>query len=401
MDNQKKNNSSKKSNVVMFIFLIIVVICLGLYSYLRSNNKLIDYKNINVNELIQSVLNESDDLSIDEKTKHIDYDYKDHPQFAIYNNMIIECTKDKIIGLGDGGKEEWYYSINMSNPVIKTGGSKLLIADINGNEFHVFSGEQEIWEKKIVNKILNADINKDGFVSLIQETDKKGYKCEITVYDMRGLEVITRNIADYFVYMANVISFDNENYLITNGIDSSGASANTIFEFYDLKKPQEPFSSILLKDDIFPITGYLYGGAFFAASDKDFVIFDEQRNEKSHIEFAKDSIYGAKNALDKYVIVAVKNLDGNVFSNSSLVKGYDKSGNEMLNYSIDDKIVNIETFSDIIAVNTGRQVYFINTKGKLIGQFSSKSDILEVHFYNKLKAMIVTKENITMTKVTR
>ena len=89
----------------------------------------------------------------------------------------------------------------------------------------------------------------------------------------------------------------------------------------------------------------------------------------------------------------------NYHSNFSEIVLLNVKGEKVSQYQLEGTVINIETYSDNIAVNTGREVYFINTKGNLIGKYSSKTDIIGVNFFNKQEAEIVTKGSIVVTNV--
>jgi len=62
-------------------------------------------------------------------------------------------------------------------------------------------------------------------------------------------------------------------------------------------------------------------------------------------------------------------------------------------------VSNIAAYKDIAAVNTGREVYFIDSKGNLISIYNTISDIKEVHFLNRNEAVLITLNSIYIIKI--
>ena len=54
-----------------------------------------------------------------------------------------------------------------------------------------------------------------------------------------------------------------------------------------------------------------------------------------------------------------------------------------------------------MAINTGREVYFINSKADLILKYNSLSDVLQVYFFSKDEAAIVTRNSVDIIKIQR
>lgn len=388
-DNQKVEGYSKKTRVFLFCVLLVIILGISGYSYLNSRG--IDFKNISMEEIVSEFLFR--DKANAQKPLVIEYAVQEHPVFDVYNGQIIKCTDEGITALDKEGKEEWKITVALNKPLIKKAGQYLLIADIGGRNIIVINKSNVKWKTQTDNSIINGDISPDGYVSVVQELP--GYKARISVFDPYGGEIFYRSIAENFILSAQV-SPEGEQVLI-NSIDTSGTNAASAFEYLDMMG--SPFSVNMPKENkIFPFVWYFKNNSHLAVNDSMIVFFDKDRNRKWEKEF--DKILSSEILEDKYVAVAsVLNKQLSFNSGKADLQIFDTDGNKISEYIVDDEIKNISAYSDILAINTGREAFFINSRGKLLGQFSSRADISQVCFFNKIEAALITKTNISIIKV--
>ncbi|HHW47871.1 MAG TPA: hypothetical protein GXX14_04525, partial [Clostridiaceae bacterium] len=103
----------------------------------------------------------------------------------------------------------------------------------------------------------------------------------------------------------------------------------------------------------------------------------------------------------KYIVLAVAGNSqlGILGRNDVEVQIVNTRGQPVSAYSIEDEVKNIACYEEIIAVNTGREVHFIDTGGELVKRLAFKSDILNVYFFNKTRALVVTKNSTAIVKI--
>lgn len=391
-ENLKTEQPGKRTNIAMTLLLFAAVLAVAFFVYLKSQN--IDISDVNIKEFIAGITSMKEKETDKEKVVEISYDAKERPAFSVYKDTVIKCTRDGISGLNKKGEELWTKSFTIENPIMKTNGTDVLIADIGGNEVCVINGSDVKWNIKVDNDIINADISESGHVTVVHEA--KGYRSKIRVFDPLGVEMFERNIAEKFVLSARVSPSGKQ--LLINSIDAGGVSATSSLEFTDMLG--NPFAARIPKDTlVFPSAWYLNDDSVFAVSDSYIVYFDKGRNEKWGKEFRE--VYSSNTVSGKYlVLAAASEKKGGAFGRSLTdIQVLNIKGQQISSYTIEDRVVNIDTYSDVIAINTGREVYFINTRGKLVGKYSSKSDIMRVYFFSKVEAAIVTKNSVVIIKI--
>lgn len=388
----------KPSSIAAFFLLLLVVLGLAAFVYLKSQN--VDLKNINLRELINSSLGapaksgKSESGLSEDKPSVIGYDLKEHPSFALYRDLLIKCTNDYIRALDKNGEEQWAVQISISSPIIKTNGVDLLVADKGGKDIYLIVGKEVKWRKKLDFNIINADIGESGYISVVHEA--KGYKGAVSVYGIEGNKFFTRYIGENFPISAKAAP--SGKFVIINDVDASGISTNTNIEFVDMQG--KPFAKIV-KQGILPYMAFLNGEALMAAGDSSVILFDKNGNEKWTQDYKKAKIYSVDVVLGKYAVIAadVEAKAGAAGNQSVEVRIVNSDGKQVSTYAPGDGVVNIAAYGNVIAVNTGREVHFINTKGKLIKKCESKSDIISVRFLSKQEAAVFNKGNILIVKL--
>lgn len=399
--NDKTREPSGRTGIIVFFLLFIVVICLAAFVYMRSKD--IDIANVRIKDTFSDLLGAKGKSVEEEKPTIIEYDIKDHPTFYAYGNVLIKCTRDYVKGLDRKGKEVWSVATAANNPLVKTNGNELLVTDIGGKEIYVIKGKSISWTAKLEENILNAHISKDGYVTIVNEA--RGYRGQVRVFDSSGIEMFKRFVAQNFVLSAEV-SPSGGQFLI-NYIDASGIKAGSYVDFFDVKElmsgRKEPVAGMMLDDeDIFPFVWQMKDDSLFAVGCSTVVYIDKKRDKKWVGKYEK--IYSSGIIQDKYLILAATGTGSSGETDSSGVSSsrisiLSEEGNETASYPIKEEVKNIQAYDDMIAANTGREVHFINAKGKLVSKYSFKSDVLNVYFLSRLEAAVVTRNNVEIIKI--
>jgi hypothetical protein len=391
---ETKENSQqhiKMSSVFITLLLVIMVFTIAFFAYLKSEN--IEISNIKIEELAVKIAAIREKKTKADSIVEIPYDLKERPVFSCYENVIIKCTADGIRALNKKGEELWFKSYPMEKPVVKTGANGILVYDEGGNEVCVLDEKDFKWNIKTDESIINADISRNGHVAVVQQV--QGYKAKVRVFDPMGIEMFYRNIAEKFVVSSKVSPLGKQ--LLINSIDASGAEATSSIEFTDMFG--NPFAARVPKQDfVFPSVWYLNDDSVYAVGDSNIVYYDKNRNEKWRKEF--NEIYSSSIASGKYLAVALNSGErsSHFGKNTTDIQVLSKEGKQIASYKIEDLVINLEAFNDVIAANTGREVYFLNTSGKFYGKYNSKSDIHYVSYLNNSEAAVITRESVVVVR---
>jgi hypothetical protein len=383
---------NRKINLFLFILLFFIIIGIALLVFINTGN--IDIKNLSIGEIAQKIVSTGLQDVQPGSLIEIQYDRSTHPRFCIYKDRVVVCTNDSIKAYDKNGSLSWQKSISTVNPLIFTNGSNLLVADKGGRNIYVFYGNEIKWEQRLDGLIQNAHINRSGYVTVVHE--KEGYKGCVKIYDSRGVELITRLVAENHI-LSSYLSPSSKYYLI-NSINTGDYHVTSKLEFIEMYA-NEPFAAIAGENDIISVIRYLEDDSFIAVSDNRVVYYSSKREKV--FEFSMDAISGTGVLNDKYIVVSgsmEKSSTGLENSDSTIVI-FEKNGRQKLEYPLKNKIYNIKTYSDIVAINTGREVFFIDVNGNAAGKFGSKTDIMDVHFFNKKEICVITEDKLYITAI--
>lgn len=395
-NNINTQKDGKLSGVLVFMLLLVLIIGIAGLVYLKSQN--FDFKSVNIQDIVKNNFKLSMSKAEAPKATVIPCDEKQKYAFTAYRDILIKCTSDNVTGIDRNGNELWSIPIAMSNPRVKQSDNDLLVYDLGGRDIVVINDKSAKWSKKFDNNIINADISESGHVSVVQEL--KGYKGSVTVFNLQGNEFFTSTYADNYVLKA-IVSPQGK-YVAVHSVDVSGIQASSFIELKDMLG-KSLSGRVLQTGEVFPAVHFIKDEILVAVNDASIICVDKNskdQKEKWRQEYKNRVVYSSQVA-GKYLFAAVSGEEkAGMFNGASTeIKVLTADGKQTAQYVINDKVLNISAYGDVAAVNTGREVYFINTRGKLTGKYTSKVDVGEVHFFNKGEIAAVSKSNVVITKI--
>lgn len=390
-ENSKTGHVNKKSSAILFFALCLMIAGLAFLAYAKSMN--MDIGKISLVDLLKGVQSQKSDAQ-GKEISEFQLDTKDHPVFSLFKDTIIRCTRDSIKGINKKGEIQWSIHISMDNPLVKVSKYGILVADIGGKDIYVLDGSDIKWNKKLDDNIINADIGDNGYVTVVHEA--RGYRGAVATFNLQGGRFFTRYINESNILSACVSPSGKQ--IVIDSVDTSGVTADTYFEFTDILG--KPFAKVAKKDAILPNIKYFGDDYFVAAGDSLIVLYDKNGNEKWNQEFKNGGVYCVATALNKYIVAAVRGGNNTGIPDESTgIKVINTRGKQIAQYKLDTEVKSLKTCSNIIAANTGREVYFITTSGKLSGKYTSKNEIVSVFFSSKSEAVVFTKVSAEIVKI--
>lgn len=369
--------------ILTALLLFVCVISIAFYTYTKSVDPSTSPK-----DLLLKLKGTAGNTVEEAKVQYsFDFESRDKAVIAIYGDYIVKCSSGGIWFLDKKGEILWTESLSFRKPILKSGGSRLMAADIGAGEICVLDGRSILWSDKLDVAILNADISVDGYVTVI--TSSKRDNNEIRIYDPHGVELFRKIIANDFAVSALISP--SEKILAVSGISTDAVGAYSNYKFYDMEGKELAGQSFEASGELLPIFWYNNDDSIFAAGDRAAATLD--KSGKIIWEKQFKSISGASPAGSKRFAAAVESDEG------IQLELYSIAGEEISSCKLQGKPNGLTAISGVIAVYTYDTIYFYNDKCKNIGKYSSNSHIQRVYFFNRQQAVVITDNSITVINI--
>lgn len=391
-NNTRHEGPGNGIKIIVFLLLLLIISGTAAVAYLKSQD--VDLKQVSIKDLIdRGFINRN--IKYELSSTEFDYDENVNAVFGTHKGYIVKCSRDNIIYIDSNGNEQWTYPLSLKNPVLKTAGSYLLVADYGAKSILTFSGKEMRWEKELDNNIINADINWKGYVTVVHGEERS--RGAVSVYNRQGMNCFTIGKAENFILSSKVSSSAKSVFI--NSVDTSGISTNTILEFTDLSG-NILNNKIVKENTVFPSLWYMENDSLFVVGDSMFMILDKDFKEIVQ-QTVKGKIFSSCIANGKYAVVASnpEETTGIFETGSSGIWIYDSNGEKICEYNLKGEVRNLASYEDIIAINSGNKLRFINLEGNLLAEYSSKLDMKEVFFINRREVLVVCKDKFLVLKM--
>lgn len=382
-EQNKTESAGRLTAIVTALLLFICVISVAFYTYMKSGNPSASPKDI-----LMALQGAGSNAVKEAQVQYsFDFESRDKPVIALYSDYIVKCSSGGIWFLDKKGEIVWTESLSFKKPILKSGGTRLLVADIGAGDICVLDGRSILWRDRLDVSILNADISEDGYVTVI--TSSKRDNNEIRVYDPHGVELFRKIIANDFAVTALIAP--SEKILAVSGISAGAAGAYSNYKFYDLEGKELSGQTFEASGELLPIFWYNKDGSIYAAGDRAAAFVDKAGKVIWEKQFK--SVTGASPVGSKSLAVAVESGEG------AELKLYSSAGQELASCKLQGKPGGLTAVSGSIAVYTYDSIYFYNNKCKNVGKYSSNSHIQRVYFFDRHQVAVITDNTVTIINI--
>lgn len=377
---ETKEKKVNKKKVIITIIAIIIILFLIIISAIYINNKNVRLwidKNIFRKEVIQNnlptiELNESDTQNIYAFNKYIGVLSKN--QFAIYDNS---------------GKKQDELNIEITKPIFNSNGRHLVIAEEKGQKVYLITDKGIAWEKSIEGNISQVEVNKNGYVAItIVDTINKTV---VAVYDNTG-NWLFNNILSTTRVVSTSLSNDNK-YLALAEIDTSGTQIQSSIKIMLIEEGKNnPSNSIKKvynseKGDLITQIKYQEKDKLLCMyTDKIDVIKTDETTET--ISENKDKKVSFTSISLSNSAVMLEEKSSGLFTADSIVSIINPDNKNISTYTTEAVTKEIYTYDNIIGLNLGAEVEFINTSGWLVKKYTAEQEITNIVLSNSMAGIV-------------
>lgn len=373
---EKKRINKRKlvTSIVIILVLILFLVVVILYNANSDIRYWID-KNILNKEVLQN------------NTTTIDLEDENSKVYA-FNSHIGVLSKNKFDIYNSSGNSEAQLNMEITNPIFNSSNRFLAVGENEGQKLYVVEDKEIAWETKIEGNISQIHINKNGYVAVV--ITGTSHKSVISVYDTEGKNLFNKYLASTRVVDVS-ISNDNK-YLALAEIDTSGTVIQSYVQIISIEKAQTDPNNSQIKtytgkaNSLITNIKYqdkdklvcMYDDSIHVISDDKDEILSDNTNKK--ISFSSIDLNNN--------IVNIEEKSSGLFTADSIVNIINTDSKSVNTYTAEDVAKEIYTYEDIIALNLGAKVEFINTSGWLVKRYIANQEITNMVVSNSIAGIV-------------
>ena len=369
----KEKKINKKKIIITIITLIIVAAIAGITITYINNKEARTWidKNILQKEKTQNNLTS------------IEIEDENNSNIYAFNKYIGILNKNNFKIYNNAGKEEKELTLEISKPIFNQSNRYLAVAEEKGQKIYLIADKDILWEREIEGNISQISINKNGYVA-------------VTLFDSQG-NALFKTFLSSTRAVATSISEDNK-YLAIAQVDTSGTMIQSnvkVMSIDDAKNNSEnAIKKIYEADKNDLITNIKYqdkNKLLCMYTDKITEIKTDQTVETMQ-EFKDKKISFASIDLDN-ASMTIEEKSSGLFTADSAVSIINSENKSTSLYTAELVTKEIYTSGNIIALNLGSEVDFINTNGWLVKKYKADQEITSIVLSNSI-AGIIYRDNI-------
>lgn len=308
----------------------------------------------------------------DAKLPTIEIEDEKNSTIVAYGNNIAKYSNNVLTIYDSNANKKSEININVEKPEIVSNGNYLLIADQGQNDAYLIYRESLQWKKELDGKVSKISLNRNGAVAVaLSETS---YKTVIVMYDITGDE-------EFKTYLSTTIASDlaisdNGRYLSFIEVDTSGATLKSKVQTISVEKAranEENSMKVALEEQVNTLLVKLQykNDDLIILADNGVYTYDNNESKKV-IDKSDDTTFSDNN-LSGYVCFVKETKDGNELD---IVNPFNVD--KTIVYNLKDSAKSICTSRNVIAVNVGNEIDFIDRSGILIKKYTSLKNVKDV-----------------------
>ncbi len=367
---------AKKIIVTIFIAILVIAIIVIIGLYLGNNSvrlwmdKYILGKDVGEENLPKIDIEQSENISV--------YAYGGYVatlgngKLTIYNNSAnVVNTIDVVV----------------NSPKFCSYGKYLLIADQEGQNLYLIYNDSLQWHKEMEGDISQIYVNKNGAVCAVLSGTT--YKSIIVMFNINGNEEFRTFLST--TTATDVTISDDNKYLSYVEIKTAGTTIESLVKTISIEKAKNvPSEAIIYTYTTSPNSLLLkikYKNDKVVAYCDEGIHIYQQGNDEEILKFDNKVNFADINLNGHFCLV--RESDANSLLNTEYeLKIQNVDSKKEHTHLIKSAIKNIYCKDDIIAINLGNEVEFVNTNGWLTKKFTSLQNIRDIKLGDEVAAII-------------
>ena len=369
-----------KKKIIIAIIIAIIVIALITITILYINKKEVRTwidKNIFQKEKTQNNL------------PSIEIEEDNNSNIYAFNKNIGILNKNNFSIYDNTGKKEKELTIEISKPIFNNNNRYTAIAEEKGQKLYLIADKDILWEREIEGKISQITVNKNGYVAVtIVDTV---YKTVVELFDSQGTSLFKTIISSTRV-VSTSISDDNK-YLAIAQVDTSGTMIQSNIKVMSIDDAKNNTDNTLNKEykgennDLITNIKYQEKNKLLCMYTDKITEIKTDETVETIQEFKDKKISFASIELSNASITIEEKSSG-LFTADSVVNIINSDNKSTSLYTAELVTKEIYTTGNIIALNLGAEVEFINTSGWLVKRYTAEQEITSIVISNSIAGIV-------------
>ena len=362
-------------SIIMAILIVAIIVMVALYI---TNNEFRNWIDV---EIFRKEISQ-------EGVATIELDEGESSNIYAFNKYIGILSKNQLHLYGATGTEETNLEIQINNPLFDSANRFLVIGESNGQKVYAIEDKEVIWESEIEGNISQVYVNKNGYVAVI--ISGTSHKSVIQVFDPTGTALFKKYLPST-VAVDVTISNDNK-YLAIAEIDTSGTVIQSNIRIISIEMTKTDPSNSEVNNYKSEQNKLLVNIAY---QDKDRIVcmytdtINVIENEQESVIFDNNNKKITAQSIDlKNYFTTIQEESSGIFSADSMINIVNVDSKETQNYIVETSVKEMYTRGDIIALNLGTEVEFINTAGWLVKRYRANQEVSNVTVSDNIAGII-------------
>ncbi len=362
-------------SVIICIFLVAMIVIVALYI---TNNEFRNWIDVQIfrKEILQ------------DGVTTIELDESETSNIYAFNKYIGILSKNKLKVYSSNGEETTNLEVQITNPLFDSANRFLAIGESNGQKVYVIEDKDVIWESEVEGNIAKVYVNKNGYVAVIMTG--MSHKSGVQVFDPEGNSLFISFLSST---MAVDVSISNDNkYLAIAEVDTSGSIIQSNIRIISIETAKTDPSNSVEKNYKSEQNKLLVNIAY---QDKNKIVcmytdtMNVIENDQERVVFDnKDKKIIAQSIELTNHLVSIQEEASGIFSANSVVNIMNMDSNHTQNYTVETSVKELYTKGDIIALNLGTEVEFINTGGWLVKRYIASQEVSNITVSDNIAGII-------------
>lgn len=369
-----------KKKIIIATIIAIIIIALVTTVIIYINNK--EARNWIDKNILQK-----------EKTQNnlpsIEIEEGNNSNIYAFNKYIGILNKNNFKIYDNTGKEEKTLTLEISKPIFNSNNRYLAVAEEKGQKLYLIADKEILWEREIEGNISQITVNKNGYVAVtIVDTS---YKTVVELFDSQGTSLFKTFLASTRV-VSTSISEDNK-YLAIAQVDTSGTMIQSnikVMSIEDAKNKNED----TIKKEYNGENNELITNIKYQEKNKLLCMYTDKITEiksdetvETLQEFKDKKISFASIELSNSSVTIEEKSSG-LFTADSVINIMNSDNKSTALYTAEAVTKEIYTSGNIIALNLGSEVEFVNTSGWLVKKYIADQEITSIVVSNSIAGIV-------------